>query len=188
MELEGIMSHITTSSRWVHTNARISTLFFLLSGRIASSTRVLHSSHSDDSLYWGAWQNLACEQACAGWKDLTVGGRLGKELTESEMKGRRLRWGNVVGRCLAPSLSLFSPLFNSHCLFALFSAREPVHRLGRTVLLSFSPRAFYMSPLAAPYSQNVSKLYRKFASFTKMVLKRNCLHSLLHPVKNPNCG
>ena len=46
MELEGIMSHITTSSRWVHTNARISTLFFLLSGRIASSTRVLHSSLS----------------------------------------------------------------------------------------------------------------------------------------------
>ena len=121
-------------------------------------------------------------------KDLTVAGRLGKKLTESEIKGRRLRWGNVVGWCLAQSLSrLFSPLFNSHWLFALFSARESVHRLGRTVLLSFSPRAFYMSPLAAPYSQNVSKLYRKFASFTKMVLKRNYLHSLLYPVKNPNC-
>ena len=105
------------------------------------------------------------------------------------MKGRRLRWGNVVGRCLAPCLFLFSPLFNSHCLFALFSARESVHRLGRTVLLSFSPRAFYMSPLAAPTRKTLANCTASLLLLQKWFLNETayilyCILSKILTVSN----
>ena len=95
-----------------------------------------------------------------------MGGRVEKELIESEVTEEGLGWGNVIGCSLSSLQSPLLFLIPAVSSIAPSPTRESVHRLGKTHPLPFSLHSSPTCHLWPPSTRiTFIELYHKFASF-----------------------